>query len=85
MVGLPVYFQDIVPWICGSVISTEEEVNPIYASFHHVAYNLTIHLNFMTNNCRPECGTSKLFADFWYLWNKLDCMISVKELMKVTS
>lgn len=31
---------------CESVIVTEEEVNPLHALFHHVAYKLAIFLNF---------------------------------------
>lgn len=88
MVGLPVWCQDIMPWSCGSVIVTEEEVNPTHALFHHVAYKLAILLNFIAGNSglyRSELGTSKLFAYFCYLLRKkLYHMTFVKELLQRT-
>lgn len=50
MVGLPVQCHGIVPWICGSVIVTEEEANPTHALFHHIPYKFAIFLNFIASN-----------------------------------
>lgn len=37
---VPLWYQHVMPWICGSVIVTEEELNPIHALFHHIPNNL---------------------------------------------
>lgn len=69
--------------ICGSVTVTEEEVNPIHALFHHVAYKLAILLNSIVSNSRFEISANKLIAYFYYfLQNKLYHMIFVKRLLQ---
>ena len=51
--------------ICGSVTVTEEEVNPVHALFHHVAYKLAILLNSIVSNSRFEISANKLIAYFY--------------------
>lgn len=57
---LPVWYQHIMPWIYGSVIVTEEEVNPILALFHHIANEIATHINLRAG--------SSLQANVWAIF-----------------
>lgn len=74
-----------MPWICGSMMVTEEEVNPILALFHHVANEIATHINLGAGGSRSELATSKCLANFCYvLRNYLHQTMFVEELLQRT-